>query len=868
MDKTTGELKLIASLNYESTTVYSLVIYAIDKEATFRTGSTTVSITVNDINDNEPLCTAAIYTGSVSEDATTGTTVATVICSDGDSTVGNTLSYSVTSGHTEFAIDSNSGVVTTNAALDIETQASYDITVQVSDGTYNTDATVRVTITDINDNTPTFNPTGPYTVTINENIAIGSTIYDINATDADVSENSFIFSITAGNGDGKFRIGTSSGIIQTQANIDRDAPLTTSYSLTIEVADGTSGALTSTTSIVVTISDENDNYPSCDAATFSVSFAEDTVSGTTLISPVCSDLDVVASPTLAYSITSGNSENKFQLNSGTGVLTLQNALDYETTTSYTLSVDVDDQGTSNLITSLTMIIYIEPVNENNPVFQSTPYDIAIDEDEISGYQIVRISATDSDTGSTHGDIRYGIKSGNSAGHFSVDPSTGWITVAGTLDRESTASYSLTVTASDMLSGDADERSAENTFIITINDVNDNYPEINPSSYAMTVNENAATGASLIQVSATDDDNATAGTAGLQYSITSGNTGNPFGIDLSTGWITLDGNIDASTQSMYILTVKVQDQGTPVLSAFTIVTIQVVAINEHAPTFSVSTDSVTLSESEPIGNSIYVAAASDADTGDFAVLRYYMISGNTNNAFTVDLFDGTVRVANALDYETVTQYTLVIEVQDTEIQSTADTQTATMTLTVDVTDSNDETPTFTSNTYSTDLDENVPTSTSVITVAATDADSGTNGALTYSIVSGTGSTVFAIDGTSGLIFTNADIDYETLTSYDLVVKAVDGGTTPLSTTCLVRITVIDLNDNTPNFEADDVAILVSESTAVGTTITTAVATDADSSANNNNVIVYTLSPTSSKFTIGGSSGAITVTNALDREDIDR
>ncbi|XP_060602144.1 cadherin-23-like isoform X2 [Ruditapes philippinarum] len=866
IDKTLGEVKLVASLDYETTTSYTLEVHAVDKEATFRTGTTTISFTVNDINDNEPICTAALFTGSVNEDAASGTSVVTVACSDGDTTVGNVLTYSITSGHTEFTVDSNSGVVSTNANLDIETTATFDLTVQASDGMHTNDVIVRVTLVDVNDNTPAYNPTGPYTVTINENIAIGSTVYDINATDSDVSGTTFIYTITGGNADGKFRIGTSSGIIQTQSDIDRDNPLVTSYTLNIEVADGTTSALTATTSIVITINDENDNHPNCDASSFTATYAENTTPGTTIFSPICSDLDIVASPTLLYSIASGNSENKFLINTGTGAVSLQAALEYETTTSYTLTVQVDDQGAPNLVTSLTMIIYVDPVNENTPVFQSTPYDTSIDEDESFGYQVVRISATDADTGSTHGDVRYEIKTGNSAGLFSIDSSTGWITVAGPLDRENTASFSLTVAASDMISGDAAMKSAEETFVITINDVNDNYPTINPSSYAITVNENAASAASLVQVLATDDDAGTAGTAGLQYSITSGNTGNPFGIGGSTGWITLDGNVDANTQSIYILTVNVQDQGTPVLSSLTIVTIQVVAINEHAPTFTQTMVSVSLSEAETVGNSIYVAAASDSDTGDFAVLRYYMISGNTNNAFSVDLFDGTVRVATALDFETTPQYTLVIEVQDTEQQSTADTRTATMTLTIDITDENDETPTFTSNTYSTNVNENVATSSSVLTVIATDSDSGSNGAITYSIVSGTGAGIFSIDGSSGIITTNAVIDYETLISYDLVIKAEDGATvTKLSSTCVVKITVIDLNDNTPVFQAANVATSILESTAVGTTVATAIATDADSTANNNNVIIYTFSPISNKFAIDGASGAITVTNAIDREN---
>ncbi|KAL4226468.1 Protocadherin Fat 4 [Mactra antiquata] len=863
LDKSTGDLILLSSLDYETVTSYTLIVHAVDKEATFLTGTATISFTVNDVNDIEPICTSSLYTGSVSEDAMVGTSVATVTCSDSDSTVGNILTYSITSGHTDFSIDSNTGVVSVNAALDIEFTPRYDITVQASDGSNTVDVTVSINLIDVNDETPVYSPPGPYAVTITENIAIGSTLYNITATDADVSLSTFIFTITSGNTDNKFKIGASSGILQTQSTIDRDDPLTTSYTLEIEVADGTIGALTATTSIVITVDDENDNYPNCDAPSYTVNVPEDTVPGSTLITPTCNDTDLNSSPTLSYSVTSGNGDSKFQINSGSGILTLQASLDYETTTSYTLTVQVDDQGVPNLITTVTMYVYVEPVNEATPAFQGTPYDTTILESATYADQVVRVSATDSDVGSTHGNIRYEITSGNNAGHFSIDQSSGWITVSGPLDYENTVSYALTVAASDMLSGDADMKSAETTFAITITDENDNYPEFNPATYAATVNENASgMSASIIQVLATDDDSGTLGTAGLQYSITSGNTGNPFSIDSTTGWIILSGNVDANTQTIYILLVKASDQGAPPLEASTIVTIQVVAINEHAPTFSSSADTVTLSESETIGNSIYTAVASDSDTGEFAVLRYYLISGNTGNAFSLNMFDGTLRVANALDYDTIDEYILEIEVQDTE-QTTTDTQSSTLTLTVTLTDANDETPVFTSNVYTANLNENEPVLTSVVTVTAIDSDTGVNGDITYSITSGTGAIVFSVDGTTGIISTNAVIDFETLISYDLAIQAIDGGSPSLSSTCIVRITIIDLNDNTPIFQADDVAISINESTAVGTIIATAKATDIDSASNNNNVIVYSLTP-GTKFAIDMNSGDIRVTNQLDRE----
>ena len=628
VDRTSGVITLVGALDFENLVTYTLTVHTIDRGTPARTATATVSLTVSDVNDVTPSCTSSLYTGTVPENAVTNTVVATVVCTDGDLSVGNTVTYSITSAHTEFIVDSTSGAVKVNAALDMETTQTYDLTVQASDGTFSTTVTVRVAVTNVNDMTPVFNPSGPYTKTIAENIAVGSTVFDLNAADADFGTTTFTFSITAGNTAGKFYIGATSGIIQTASTIDRDSPLVATYTLTLEVADGTgAGSRTATTSIVVTVSDENDNFPSCDAAVYSTTVAENASPGTLLISPVCSDLDVVASPTLLYTVTSGDGGNLFLINTGTGALSLQGTLDYETAVKFTLTVTVNDQGTTAKTTTLTMVIYVSPVNEFIPVFTGIPYTSSVPENRALGTVVVTISATDGDTGSTHGSVRYAIKSGNTEGRFSINSRTGTIVVAGTLDREATPSYGLTVTAADMIDGDATAKTAENTFTVTITDTNDNYPEINPPSYSVTVNENAIIGASIVRVSATDDDEGIAGTTGLQYSITAGNTGNMFAV--SGSWLTLAGDLDAGTTSLYTLTVKVADQGTPVRSSNTLVTIQVVAVNEFPPIFSSPTD-VSISESTPVGSSIDQIAASDDDTGEFGVLRYYLRRATLGN----------------------------------------------------------------------------------------------------------------------------------------------------------------------------------------------------------------------------------------------
>lgn len=869
IDRTLGVIRVAGALDYESIQSYTLTVLATDKGTSALSSSATVSIAVLDVNDIAPVCTASLYTGSVAEDASNGTEVATVICSDADSTsTYNEVKYSITSGQAQpkFAVDQNNGKVTVNQALDIESADSYSLTIRATDGTFNTDVTLTITLTNVNDFTPIFSPAGPYITTITENLAVGSTIFDVNATDGDYGSTTFIYSIISGNGDGKFTIGVSSGIIQTQKAIDRDNPLTVSYTLGITVADGTgTGALTSTTSIVIHVDDENDNYPVCDARTYTATVLEDQTQ-TSVITPVCTDLDVVASPTLAYTLTGSGNSNFLLLSDGS--LSVSTKLDYETTTMYNLTVTVSDHGNPVRTIQLTMLIFVDPVNENAPVFQDLPYDRNITEDKTLGSTVVTISATDSDKGSTHGDVRYAIKSGNNEGKFALNPSTGKLVVSGSLDRETTDEYLLTMTASDMLEGDVNAKTTEIAFKISISDVNDNYPVLNHDvSYVWQVNENVGIGSVVGTVTATDDDVGLAGTSGLKFTITNGSNGD---FAMNGNKVVVNDDLDAAIKSVYILTIRVEDQGSPVRSTSTIVSIQVKATNDHAPGFdlNIMTNTLQISEDEPVGNSIFTVPGHDNDTGNFGDIRFYIRGGNTDSAFMMELVSGAVRVANILDYDTPpTVYSLTIEVEDSPLSPTSR-RTSTYSLTVSLVDANDETPIFSKNLYSQSLDENTGAGFSVVSLTATDKDTNANGVIKFSLISGTGMAKFEIDEDTGEITTSVNIDYEDMVTYYLLVQAVDQGTDPLSSTCLVLITVNDINDNSPVFPFDNVAVSIAENASVGAPVATARATDADSNSNNNNVIDYSFQNDNSQFQINPASGEITIENKLDRETTTR
>ena len=141
----------------------------------------------------------------------------------------------------------------------------------------------------------------------------------------------------------------------------------------------------------------------------------------------------------------------------------------------------------------------------------------------------------------------------------------------------------------------------------------------------------------------------------------------------------------------------------------------------------------------------------------------------------------------------------------------------------------------------------------------------SGTVTYAAVSGNGRSLFAVHPGTGAVTTAGDVDRELRGSYSLVVRASDGGAPPLSSTALVDITVSDLNDNRPQFTPRAFTVTVGEDAAVGSSVTTVSAADADTAVSNN-VFSYVL--IDNHFAADGVTGVLTVRKKLDREDKDK
>ncbi|XP_052778541.1 protein dachsous-like [Mya arenaria] len=850
IDPTTGAISVTGSLDFETTTQYLLTVKATDGGSPAQTGSATITVNINDISDEAPTCSANSYYVSIDEPGVISIyNYVTLACTDTDAV--DTLTYSIASGNTgsKFSI-STAGVITLASALDYDAGTqNFALSVQVTDGTTTLTIPVTMDVSPVNEATPTFG--ADVDVTFAENTAVGTSLATHAATDADASPHavvSYSISSVTNSGSSKFSIDQKTGELSLAQMLDYETA--TSYVITVIAVDGGSPTPnTGTGTVTIQVSDVNDNVPTCSSYAHVLTVAEDTATNTAVIPDLgCADAD---GTTPTYTIATQTPASHFSIDTSgaTPALVVGSTLNYQTYTSYAIEITVSD---GSLTDTVYVDISITDVNSGGPSFSAATYTTSIAENTAVSTSVFTVTATDPDlTTSTYGKLTYSITAGNTGGVFVINPTTGRLSVSGVLDTETTPSYSLTVQVSEETGGNTDT----STLTITVTNVNDNTPTCTSDmTFSYSLAEEGTVGDVIHSMTCTDADGDS-----MTYTISSGSTTyfQITGTDLMLKAV-IDYETSGATQ--YDLTVDVSD-GT--YSVDVTGSVVVTPVNEVPPTFTSST-SVSVLETETVGTSVYQAVATDTDTGGHGDLRYYIRSGNTGTAFSINSFTGDVFVANSLDYDSApTSYTLEIEAEDMTT-SNSDTRTSTLTLAVTLTDDNDQTPTFTQDLYTTTLDENVATSTSVLTVTATDTDAGASGTFTFSVIMGTGSSLFTVASSTGVITTTGTIDYETLSTYDLVVQAIDGGTSPLSSTCFVRISINDMNDNTPVFPSSSLTVSITESSAVGTAVATAAATDDDSVTGNNNIIVYSFSTASAKFSIDSSTGSITTIDTLDRE----
>ncbi|XP_054105866.2 protocadherin beta-6 [Callithrix jacchus] len=359
-----------------------------------------------------------------------------------------------------------------------------------------------------------------------------------------------------------------------------------------------------------------------------------------------------------------------------------------------------------------------------------------------------------------------------------------------LDREEQPRLRLTLTALD---GGSPPRSGTSEIQIQVLDINDNVPEFAQELYEAQVPENNPLGSLIITVSARDLD---AGSFGeVSYALFQDDDVNqPFEINAITGEIRLRKALDFEEVQSYDVDVEATDGGG--LTGKCSLVVRVLDVNDNAPELTMSFLISPIPENLP---EIIVAvfSVSDADSGHN---QQVICSIENNLPFllrpSMENFY-TIVTEGALDRETRAEYNIIIIVTDLGTPRLKTEHS----ITVRVSDVNDNAPAFTQTSYTLFVRENNSPALHIGTVSATDRDSGTNAQVTYSLLQPQDphlplASLVSINADNGHLFALRSLDYEALQAFEFRVGATDRGSPALSSEALVRVLVLDANDNSP------------------------------------------------------------------------
>ncbi|XP_048454119.1 protocadherin Fat 3a isoform X2 [Rhincodon typus] len=828
IDHETGWIVTKGNFDHLENTVLSFFVKASDGGIPMRSVLVPVYFHVLPPETDLPAFLQHQYAFVLPEDTPIGSTVGTIQVLPRQNLLFSIINGGLSKNNQDgiFVIDSHTGILKLDKRLDYEATPSYKFLVTVTVHNGRTDiiltTNVKIEVVDLNDNKPIFQ-TNPYEATVMEGMPIGTKVIQIQAVDADSGVNGqVVYSLLpAGQSELEevteiFAIDSNSGWIRTLKDLDHEKHPT--YTFTVVALDnGEMMSLSSTAIVQVVVTDINDNAPNFVNDIYRGSVRESDSPGEVIAVLSTRDDDTSEiNCQVSYHITGGNDKGKFALGlvQNEWKVYVKRPLDREEQDIYFLNITATD----GLFVSRAVVeIRVLDANDNSPVCDQVTYTETILEDITPNKVILRIGAHDVDVGS-NAEIRYSLH-GTGSEKFFLEPEYGELKTLSVLDREETQVYNLIARATD-----GGGRYCQSGIVLLLEDVNDNPPIFSSNHYTQSVYENTAIKALLAKVEATDPD--TGPNRDVEYVLVDSADGF-FSIDKYSGIISLEKALDREQQALYNLTIKATDQGiSRKLSAFTMVSIVVLDINDNPPVFERRDYLATIAEDVGLGTEILVLYAASKDIGANAEITYNIRSGNEHGKFKIDPQKGIVSIIEYLDYETCKGYYLTVEARDGGSPSLS----AVTTVNVNITDVNDNAPEFSREVYNAVISEDASIGDSVIKVLAEDCDSQINAQIHFSIVNGDPDNYFNISPVTGLIKVKERLDREKISGYSLTVQAKDSGTPSMSSTVTVNIDVSDINDNPPDFIPANYSAVIQENKSVGTNILHLSVTDKDSSHN--------------------------------------
>ena len=807
-------------------------VYALDSGTPQMLSRARIVVTVADSNDHTPEFSEAEYHFTLSIPALVNTPLLRVSASDSDEGDFARVRYSITGGNgsANFALNAISGgiSVTDNYRL----QPLYTLVVRATDGGERaSEVNIYIRVKECSFNNLVFE-TRTVTIEIPESEEPGSVILEPTVLDFGQSATlEFSLSVL----DSSFTVNSATGSVSIgESMLDHEAR--TVHQFVLQATDTSTPNRIAQADIEVIVTDTNDNSPGFLDTPYTAFIANDVGIGHEVLTVTAIDLDEGTNALITYQFTSDPS-NSFAIEPESGLITVATSLEgMQLGSTLTLTVQARDSGQPSLSSLADISIGI--VDPNAPQFSMNVYTANISESAEARTRVIIIAAMGA---SGTAAITYRIEESTSV-PFSVGSTSGEITVNDRgLNYESRQFYQITVIATDATTSLTGQARLD----ISIIDENDIPPVFTMVVYEGTVEENVASGHSVLQVSASDGDSEP--NAQVAYELAENDFPETFFIDETSGMITTIGAIDYELNPVYEFTILAVDSGTPPLTGMAVARISTLNLNDNSPVFTEATYQRTVSEDASPGTSILFITAVD-DDGDS--LTYTIVEGSGN--FEVNS-EGLIFL-NRTSVDLVEfQYLLNVSAFDGIFHSFS-------LVMIEIEDGNDHAPMFNQSTYTASIVENSPAGVTILQVAATDEDRGANAEISYS---GSLGSVFTIHPETGVLTTaGGDIDRETTPTLSLIVIARDGG--GRTGTADIQITVLDVNDNPPVFKLQSYITNVVETSDSDIAVISVAAEDPDSGPNGTVVYYIDIPDAQFPFVINPNTGEISNVFDLDHE----
>ncbi|KAM3612665.1 uncharacterized protein V6R79_012443 [Siganus canaliculatus] len=592
------------------------------------------------------------------------------------------------------------------------------------------------------------------------------------------------------------------------------------------------------------------------------------------VGDICQDLglDVKRLKSGKARIYTGDSAEYIELNKERGALIVKDRIDREEICAQTAPCALHFQVIlENPMEFYSITVEVTDVNDNAPTFKNAEMKFKISESVVTGTVFSLEQAVDLDVG-VNGLQRYMLKptdnfvlklQNQAEGRKMVE-----MVLQKPLDREKENYVSLVLTAVD---GGEPQLSGTVQIHITVLDSNDNAPVFTQKIYKSTIRENSPSGTQVVIVSASDADEGSNGKVSYAILNLLDNVSELFKINGETGEIRLTGSTDFEKKRQYEIHVQASDGG---LTDSSKIIVEITDTNDNVPVINVMSKSSAIREDIQPGTVVTMINIQDPDSGENGKVRCFInddipltISSTSNNFFSLT-------TDSDLDRERASEYNVTVTCSDEGVPSLS----SSVTLTLQISDVNDNAPVFERSSYEAYIIENNTPGLSIFTVKATDADWNQNARVSYiledSSVNGVPvSSYVSVSADSGVIHAVRSFDYEQIKDFHFRVRAQDGGSPPLSSNATVKILIQDQNDNPPQVlypvqtGGSMVAEMVPRSADVGYLVTKVVAVDVDSGQNA--WLSYKLQKATDRalFEVGSQNGEIrTIRQVSDKDAV--